>query len=117
MLQIYGIKNCDTMKRAFTFLDELGVAYDFHDYKKAGLSPELAAEMLAGLGADVLLNKRGTTWRKLDAAAQAKAQDNPAAVMAEHPSLVKRPVLRVGDKWRCGFPKGSEEALKGWLAD
>src|SRR5690606_6096362 len=64
-VRIYGIKNCSTMKKAFTWLDGAGVAYDFHDYKKAGIDADTLTRWCAEVGRDALINRRGTTWRKL----------------------------------------------------
>ncbi len=91
---IYGIKNCDTMKKAFAWLSEHGVAHDFHDYKKSGIGAETLARWCATLGWEALVNRRGTTWRKLDPAAQAVASTEEAiALMAAHPSVIRRPVI------------------------
>ena len=106
-MKIYGIKNCDTMKKAFKWLDTQGQAYEFHDYKKVGLSPELADEFIANIPLDTLINKRGTTYRQLDDAtkAQISAQDSAAAkkVMLDNPSIIKRPVLEKNGQYLLGF--------------
>lgn len=121
MLTIYGIKACDTMKRAFTFLNNEGVDYAFHDYKSAGLSVDLAHDMIAGLSKETLVNKRGTTWRKLPADEQSAVDAGGAAeVLAQNTSLAKRPVWRLEKQgaieWRAGFPKGAEDTFKAWLS-
>jgi len=91
---IYGIKNCDTMKKAFAWLDEHSVAYSFHDYRKSGITPETLARWCARLGWQTLINTRGTTWRKLDPAQQAlSAADDAIALMITHPSVIRRPVI------------------------
>jgi len=91
---IYGIKNCDTMKKAFAWLDEHGVAYSFHDYRKSGITPETLARWCAQLGWQTLVNTRGTTWRKLDPAQQAlSSADDAIALMAAHTSVIRRPVI------------------------
>ena len=94
-LTVYGIPNCDTVKKARTWLQDQGVAYTFHDFKKQGLDVATALAWTARLPWEQLLNKRGTTWRKLSAEEQARAVDaaSAAALMAEHTSLVKRPVV------------------------
>ncbi len=95
---IYGIRNCDTMKKAFAWLDGQGVAYRFHDYRKDGLDAAKLQRWSARLGWEALLNKRGTTWRKLDAARQALGSEADAiALMLEQPSLIRRPVLETAD--------------------
>lgn len=93
-LSIYGIPNCDTMKKARTWLDEHKLAYAFHDYKKAGISAEKLSGWADAIGWDVLLNKAGTTFRKLSDADKAGIDRNKAiALMVAQPSLIKRPVL------------------------
>ena len=73
-ITVYGIKSCSTMKKAFNKLDELGVSYEFHDYKKQGIDKDTVQRWVNALGVDKVLNKRGTTWRKLDDA-QKQAAD------------------------------------------
>lgn len=91
---LYGIKNCDTMKKASTWLDAHGVAYDFHDYKKVGIDRATVQTWVDAVGWDVLLNRAGTTFRKLPDAARADIDSEKAiALMLEHPSMIKRPVL------------------------
>lgn len=92
---LYGIPNCDTVKRARAWLQAQGVAHAFHNYKKQGVPvPQLDA-WLRALGWEVLLNRKGTTWHKLDAAQQAAANDavSARALMLAQPSVIKRPVL------------------------
>lgn len=94
MVTIYGIKNCSTMKKAFAWCEEHGVAYTFHDYKKAGVPRERLLQWCEELGWKSLVNSRGTTWRKLSAAQQDIATEAQAvALMLEFPSLIKRPVV------------------------
>lgn len=106
-MKIYGIKNCDTMKKALKWLDAAGVAYEFHDYKKAGLSPGLADTFLAKIELDLLINRRGTTFRQLDDATKESiiGQDKAVAkqVMLDNPSIIKRPVLLKGEQYLLGF--------------
>ena len=90
----YGIKNCDTMKKAFAWLDQQGVAYSFHDYKKSGIDAARLHAWSEAVGWKTLVNTRGTTWRKLPPERQ--AIDTAAAavqLMQEFPSLIRRPVL------------------------
>ena len=113
---IYGIKNCDTMKKAFAWLDDAGVAYDFHDYKKAGIDAETLARWCARSGWESLVNKRGTTWRKLAPEQRAIADEAGAiALMQAQPSLIRRPVVDCGDgNLLVGFdPDAFTAALKG----
>jgi len=92
---LYGIPNCDTVKKARAWLAAQGVAYDFHDFKKQGLPPQRLDRWLAALGRDRLLNRQGLTWRKLDAAQQAAAADDAGAraLMLAQTSVIKRPVV------------------------
>lgn len=115
-ITIYGIRNCDTVQRALAHVDGLGLAYRFHDFKREGLSRELAQCWIAALGVEGLLNRRGTAWRKLDAATQAGFDGAQAAeLLMAHPSVIKRPVIERGGELRVGFPKGDEAALTAWL--
>ena len=95
-ITIYGIKSCSTMKKAFTKLDELGVSYEFHDYKKQGIDKATVQRWVDALGSDKVLNKRGTTWRKLDdnqkQAADASV-DTAIDLLVEHTSMIKRPIV------------------------
>lgn len=99
-ITIYGIKNCSTMKKAFDWLNERGVAYRFHDYKKGGIDAETLQRWCDRAGREALINTRGTTWRKLDEHRRAVAVATDAAaiaLMAEHPSLIRRPVVELPD--------------------
>ena len=113
-LTIYGIKSCSTMKKAFTKLDELGVSYDFHDYKKQGIDKESVQRWVNELGIDKVLNKRGTTWRKLSDEQKQAADsdvDNAIDLLIENTSMIKRPIVegQLADKNNgqlillCGF--------------
>ena len=99
MIILYGISNCDTVKRARTWLDEAGLAYRFHDFKKAGVPSDALPRWLADLGWQALLNRSGTTWRKLDEAVKATVVDaaSAAALMQAQPSVIKRPVAQWAD--------------------
>ncbi|EMD1841322.1 ArsC family reductase [Raoultella planticola] len=95
MLTMYGIKNCDTIKKARRWLEAHQIAYQFHDYRADGLNRELLNTFIAELGWEALLNTRGTTWRKLDEAVRAGINnaDAAAALMLEMPAIIKRPLL------------------------
>ncbi|QDF97134.1 ArsC family reductase [Azoarcus sp. DD4] len=96
---IYGIKNCDTMKKAFGWLAEHRVAYRFHDYRKDGLDADTLRGWCGSVGWKALVNTRGTTWRKLSPEQQAIAGEDAAiALMLENPSLIRRPVLAATGK-------------------
>jgi arsenate reductase len=99
MIVVYGITNCDTVKRARAWLEARGQAHRFHDFKRAGVPPDHLDRWLAALGPEHLLNRRGTTWRQLDAARQARVVDAASAreLMLEQSSVVRRPVVEWGD--------------------
>jgi arsenate reductase len=98
MTTLYGIPNCDTVKKARTWLDDQGITYAFHDFKKAGVPPQLD-DWIAQLGWEAVLNRKGTTWRKLDPAQQAAVQGaaSAAALLRAEPSAIKRPVVEWDD--------------------
>jgi arsenate reductase (glutaredoxin) len=97
MITIYGIKNCDTMKKARAWLDRRGVAYAFHDYKTAGIDRTRLEGWAGKVGWETLLNRAGTTFRKLSEADKAGLSDKKAiALMLAQPSMIKRPVLELG---------------------
>ena len=101
---IYGIKNCDTMKKARTWLDGHGVAYEFHDYKASGIDAASLARWSKQVGWEVLLNRSGTTFRKLPEARKADLNEAKAIeLMVEQPSMIKRPVLEMGARIVVGF--------------
>ncbi len=110
---IYGIRNCDTMKKARAWLDGHGVAYAFHDYKAAGIDRPRLEGWVRELGWEPLLNRAGTTFRKLpDADRQGLDQRKAVALMLAQPSMIKRPVLDVGGRLLVGFEPGKyAEAL------
>jgi len=102
--QLFGIKACDTMKKARAWLDEAGVAYGFHDYKAEGVTPEKLKAWAGKVGWDVLLNRSGTTFRALPDAAKADLNEEKAiSLMTAQPSMIKRPVLELGDGLVVGF--------------
>jgi len=112
MVTIYGIKNCDTMKRAFAWLQQHGVAYDFHDYKKAGVSTELLNRWSDQVGWEKLLNTRGTTWRKLPENQRHEMNESKALqLMNQQPSLIKRPVIDSSDTLLVGFDEAAYARL------
>jgi arsenate reductase len=102
---LYGIPNCDTVKKARVWLDTRGVAYRFHDFKKQGLDRSLAQGWLEVLGPETLINRKGTTWRNLDEDTQARAASAPGALdlMLAQPSVIKRPVLDRDGALSVGF--------------
>ena len=111
---LYGIRNCDTMKKAWTFLDNAGVAYAFHDYKKAGLDRATLEGWIRKLGWEVLLNRAGTTFKKLPDADRANLDEAKAiALMLAQPSMIKRPVLDIDGRLLVGFKADTYATLKG----
>ena len=101
---LYGIKNCDTMKKARTWLDAHGVSYAFHDYKAAGIDRPRLEEWVKDVGWERLLNRAGATFRKLpDKARENLTEKRALALMLEQPSMIKRPVLDAGGKLIVGF--------------
>jgi arsenate reductase len=105
MITVYGIPNCDTVKKARRWLDEHGVAYTFHDFKKQGVPEARLDAWIEARGWEKLVNRQGTTWRKLDPAAQATVQDaaGARALMLGQPSVIKRPVVEAGGEVLVGF--------------
>lgn len=101
---LYGIKNCDTMKKARSWLDAHAVAYHFHDYKVSGIDRATLTGWVDQVGWEVLLNRSGTTFRKLPEAARTGLDREAAiALMLAQPSMIKRPVLELADKLLVGF--------------
>lgn len=101
---IYGIKNCDTMKKAFKWLEEEKIAYDFRDYKKGEFDADVARQAIDEHGWETVINKRGTTWRKLDDAEKENMDAEKALITAEkNPSLIKRPLVKYKNKTYVGF--------------
>jgi arsenate reductase len=113
---IYGIKNCDTMKKARAWLDEHGVSHAFHDYKIAGIDPDRLRLWIAKTSWETLLNRNGTTFRKLTDAQKSDLTEQKAiALMLAQPSLIKRPVLEMGDKVLVGFKPDMYQAATSFL--
>jgi len=113
-LRIYGIKNCDTMKKARAFLDAKGLAYDFHDYKAAGIESAKLKAWAKDVGWEKLLNKAGTTFKKLPDAEKAGLTEARAiALMVAQPSMIKRPVLEAGGRLLVGFKPEEYEKVRG----
>ena len=101
---LYGIKNCDTMKKARTWLDGHKISYAFHDYKAAGIEREQLEKWAGALGWEVLLNRAGTTFKKLpDKDKDGLTEKKAIALMLAQPSMIKRPVLQKGGKLLVGF--------------
>ena len=104
MVTIYGIANCDTIKKARRWLDNAGIDYQFHDYRKAGLDSDQLKQWADELGWEQLLNRRGTTWRKLpEEQKQAINYDLAIELMLEQPAMIKRPLLDYNNQRALGF--------------
>lgn len=113
MIDVYGIKNCDTVKKARDWLEANGIEYRFHDFKAEGLDAATAGRWMTVLGRDTVLNRRGTTWRKLSPAEQIVNSDADAvALVIAQPSLVKRPVIDTDKTLTAGFGDEQRQVLK-----
>ncbi|SDW45228.1 ArsC family reductase [Thiocapsa roseopersicina] len=114
MVALYGIPNCDTMKKVRAWLDAHGVDYRFHDYKREGVDETRLRAWVDELGWETLVNRRGTTWRKLPEDVR-EGMDAEAAVrvMLETPSIIRRPVLDTGKVRHAGFSETDYERLLG----
>lgn len=115
MLKVYGIKNCNSMKKAFELLNELGLAYEFHDYKKQGIDAETVKKWLDQAGTELILNKKGTTWKKLTEDEQQRALSGEVELiqaLTTHTSLIKRPVIDFGQGLIVGFNPEAIQNLK-----
>ena len=112
-MKMYGIRNCDTVRKARAWLDARGIAHDFHDYKKAGIDEARLRDWAAELGWEKLLNRSGTTFRALPESRKADLEkDKAIALMLEQPSMIRRPVLDLGGRRLLGFdPSRYEEAV------
>lgn len=112
-ITVYGIANCDTVKKARAWLDAHGVAYRFHDFKKLGVPLDHVDQWIAAVGWEALVNRKGTTWRKLDSAVQEAVIDAPTArtLMQGQASVIKRPVVEWGPRITVGFDPAGWEPL------
>lgn len=104
MITIYGLSNCDTIKKARRWLSDNGIEYRFHDYRRDGLTQEQLQSWVQELDWELLLNKRGTTWRNLPEKQKQNINKTSAlALMVEHPAMIKRPLLDTGEEKHLGF--------------
>lgn len=112
-MKLYGIPNCTTIKKARNWLTEHGLEYEFHDFKKQGVSAELLASWIAQVGWEHLVNKQGTTWRNLDIISQFAVVDDQSAtaLMLAKPSVIKRPILDKDGRITVGFHPDTYENL------
>lgn len=114
-IKIYGIKNCDSMKKTFVWLDKHGITYDFHDYKKAGADEGALNAAIKAYGWENVINRKGTTWRALPEKTRDNMTEKTALAAAlENPSLVKRPLIAADGKILLGYDEAAFKAvLKG----
>lgn len=104
MMIVYGLSNCDTVRKARAWLDERAIDYEFHDFRKDGLNPVQLRAWVDELGWESLINRRGTTWRQLPEATRDNMNETLAlAVMEDQPSIIKRPLLDLGSRRILGF--------------
>ena len=104
MIVVYGIKNCDSVKKARSWLETRHIEYRFHDYRNDGLDAALLQSFIARLGLETVLNQRSTSWRQLSAEQQRDLTlEKAVSLMLNTPTLIKRPVLDTGDKLIIGF--------------
>lgn len=109
---LYGIKNCDTVKKARNWLEANGIDYQFHDFRADGISEALVNGWLQQVELEQLINKRSTTWKQLDDASKASlSNDNAAALCCQHETLVKRPVLDLNGQIHLGFNDKTYQTL------
>lgn len=115
MIHLYGIPNCDTVKKARVWLDAQGKDYTFHDYKKEGADPEKIAGWIAAAGLDLVVNRKGTTFRALADADKARAADaaSAPALLAANPSVIKRPIVEHASGILVGFKADDWAAALG----
>ena len=117
MITLYGIKNCDTVKKARKWLEETGVEHRFHDFRKDGLEAGLIDSFADALGWEAVLNTRGTTWRKLDEADRHGVDEAKAkTLMLAHDALIKRPVWEKNGDYRLGFAPKDQDEIKAWAS-
>ena len=116
MIKIFGIKNCDTMKKAFKWFEANDIDYSFHDYRKDGIDEAMVREFVSELGLDLVLNTRGTTWRKLPDEVKENIDDEgKIKLLAENEAMIKRPIFELGDKRIIGFSKKEQAYLQAAL--
>ncbi|MCG8380568.1 MAG: ArsC family reductase [Proteobacteria bacterium] len=112
-ITLYGIKNCDTVKKARQWLDKQTVPYSFHDFRKDGINKTLINDFLKQIDMEILINKRGTSWRKLtDKEKDIKTKSQAVKIMLEHPTVIKRPVLLKNKKYYIGFNDELYKSIK-----
>lgn len=112
MITLYGIKNCDTVKKARKWLENRNVEYNFHDLREDGLERTQVEEWLAALGWETLVNRRSTSWKSLDQTRRdSMNQASALEAIMEQPTLIKRPLLDTGHELHCGFAASNYESI------
>ena len=112
MTKLYGIKNCDTVKKARTWLEQQGVNYEFHDFRVDGLTAAQVQGWIAELGLDTLVNKRSTTWKELsDSQKDSFNSETAVQIIVDNPTLIKRPLLDTGALRQVGFNDADYQKL------
>lgn len=112
MTTLYGIKNCDTVKKARKWLESQGINYQFHDFRADGINAKQVQQWLQALGWETLVNKRSTTWKQLDEATRAAMNEQIAAeTILAQPTLIKRPLLDTGNTLTVGFKETEYQSL------
>ena len=112
MTKLYGIKNCDTVKKARTWLEQQGVNYEFHDFRVDGLNAAQVQGWIAELGLDTLVNKRSTTWKELsDSQKDSFNSETAVQIIVDNPTLIKRPLLDTGALRQVGFKDADYQKL------
>lgn len=112
MITLYGISNCDTVKKARTWLDQHNIDYQFHDFRKDGIDRGQVDNWIKAIGWETLINKRSTTWKNLDEKTkQAMSANTVVEIILEQPTLIKRPLLSSDNYCRVGFKAADYEAL------
>ena len=112
-MKVYGIKNCNTVAKALNWLKENHLDFEFHDFKKLGISESKFKEWADQLGWEALINKRGTTWKKLDAETQNSivTEESAFAILEQNTSMIKRPVIETDDNLLLGFDEEKYNAM------
>jgi len=114
VITLYGLKNCDTCRKAMKWLAAKGIAHRLHDVRADGVTDDQISAWTSALGWEALLNRRSTTWRQIpEAEREGLDEARAVALMAKHPTLIKRPVIDTGSKTLVGFTKDTEAALGG----
>jgi len=112
--RLYGIANCDTIKKARRWLESRNIVYDFHDYRKQGLDLDLLQSLESALGWENMVNRRGTSWRNLPAATRDNIdRDMAFQVMLDNPAIIKRPILASHDRLYLGFKDNQYQEIFG----